>query len=247
MGFINKTRKFRAGKTKEFMDDFVTKDNCSECGGRRLKKESLNFKINDTSISELNSMSIKEFSLWMKNAEGGLDSRQRLIAKPILKEIKQRVDLMVNLGLDYLSLDRPLRTLSGGEAQRIRLATQVGTKLVGVLYILDEPSIGLHQRDNNKLINSLKELRDLGNTVIVVEHDRDMIMQADFIVDLGPGAGINGGEIVSEGTYKKIIKNSSLTSQYLKNEKKIEIPTKRRTGNGSFIEIKGARGNNLKN
>ena len=155
--------------------------------------------------------------------------------------------MIIDVGLVYLNLNRSARTLSGGEAQRIRLATQIGTQLTNVLYILDEPSIGLHQRDNQKLIDSLKKLRDIGNSVIVVEHDRDMIMQADFIVDLGPGAGINGGEIVSEGTYKKIIKNSSLTSQYLKNEKKIEIPTKRRTGNGNFIKIKGARGNNLKN
>ena len=246
VGFINKTRKFRAGKTKEFMDDFVTKDNCSECGGRRLKKESLNFKINDTSISELNSMSIKEFSLWMKNAEGGLDSRQRLIAKPILKEIKQRVDLMVNLGLDYLSLDRPLRTLSGGEAQRIRLATQVGTKLVGVLYILDEPSIGLHQRDNNKLINSLKELRDLGNTVIVVEHDRDMMTKADHIIDIGPGPGKEGGLIVAEGDPNNFSSNNSTTSKFLKREIDIIVPHKRRKGNGKSISLLGASGNNLK-
>ena len=246
VGFINKTRKFRAGKTKEFMDDFVTKDNCSECGGRRLKKESLNFKINDTSISELNSMSIKEFSLWMKNAEGGLDSRQRLIAKPILKEIKQRVDLMVNLGLYYLSLDRPLRTLSGGEAQRIRLATQVGTKLVGVLYILDEPSIGLHQRDNNKLINSLKELRDLGNTVIVVEHDRDMMTKADHIIDIGPGPGKEGGLVVAEGDPNNFSSNNSTTSKFLKREIDIIVPHKRRKGNGKSISLLGASGNNLK-
>jgi excinuclease ABC subunit A len=246
VGFINKTIKFRAGKTKEFMDDFVTKDNCSECGGKRLKKESLNFKINDTSISELNSMSIKEFSLWMKTVEGSLDSRQKLIAKPILKEIKQRVDLMVNLGLDYLSLDRPLRTLSGGEAQRIRLATQVGTKLVGVLYILDEPSIGLHQRDNNKLINSLKELRDLGNTVIVVEHDRDMMTKADHIIDIGPGPGKEGGLIVAEGDPNNFSSNNSTTSKFLNREIDIIVPHKRRKGNGKSISLLGASGNNLK-
>ena len=150
------------------MEEFITKKNCEDCGGKRLKRESLYFKINDKSIADLNEMDVKSFSLWLKSIENKLNSQQKIIAKPILKEINQRVDLLVNLGLDYLSMNRPLRTLSGGEAQRIRLATQVGTKLVGVLYILDEPSIGLHQRDNNKLINSLKELRDLGNTVIVV-------------------------------------------------------------------------------
>ena len=179
IGFINKTRKFRSSRVKDFMEDFITKKQCSECGGKRLKKESLFFKINNKSISDLNSMSIKNFKNWMHDVLTYLNKEQSIIAKPIIKEINQRIELLLNLGLDYLSLDRPLRTLSGGEAQRIRLATQIGTRLVGVLYILDEPSIGLHQRDNNKLIDSLKELRDLGNTIIVVEHDRDMMLNAD--------------------------------------------------------------------
>ena len=199
IGFINKTRKFRSSRVKDFMEDFITKKQCSECGGKRLKKESLFFKINNKSISDLNSMSIKKFKNWMHNVSTYLNKEQSIIAKPIIKEIHQRIELLLNLGLDYLSLDRPLRTLSGGEAQRIRLATQIGTRLVGVLYILDEPSIWLHQRDNNKLIDSLKELRDLGNTIIVVEHDRDMMLNADNIIDIGPGPGINGGVVVAEG------------------------------------------------
>ena len=198
-GFIKKTIRFRSGKSKDFMDDFITKSPCSECSGNRLKRESLYFKINNTSIAELNSMDIKKLRGWILSINKNLDSNQKVIAEPIIKEIRQRVDLMYNLGLEYLSLDRPLRTLSGGEAQRIRLATQIGTKLVGVLYILDEPSIGLHQRDNNKLIDSLKELRDLGNTVIVVEHDRDMMESADNIIDIGPGPGSGGGYVVAQG------------------------------------------------
>ena len=246
VGFINKTRKFRSGKSKDFMDDFVTKENCQICDGKRLKKESLHFKISNTSISELNSMSIKDFSYWINSIENHLDKKQKIIAKPIIKEIRQRVDLMVNLGLDYLSLDRPLRTLSGGEAQRIRLATQVGTKLVGVLYILDEPSIGLHQRDNNKLISSLKELRDLGNTVIVVEHDRDMMINADHIIDVGPGPGKEGGLIVADGSPNKFSNNNSTTSKFLNRELDIDVPSKRRKGNRKSIRLFGASGNNLK-
>ena len=228
------------------MDDFVTKENCQICDGKRLKKESLHFKISNTSISELNSMSIKDFSYWINSIETHLDKKQKIIAKPIIKEIRQRVDLMVNLGLDYLSLDRPLRTLSGGEAQRIRLATQVGTKLVGVLYILDEPSIGLHQRDNNKLIKSLKELRDLGNTVIVVEHDRDMMINADHIIDVGPGPGKEGGLIVADGSPNKFSNNNSTTSKFLNRELDIDVPSKRRKGNRKSIQLFGASGNNLK-
>jgi len=247
VGFIQKTRKFRAGKSKEFMDDFITKESCSECEGKRLKKDSLNFKINNSSISDLNSMSIKEFSLWIDEANGFFENNQKQIAEPILKEIKQRVELIINLGLDYLCLDRPLRTLSGGEAQRIRLATQVGTKLVGVLYILDEPSIGLHQRDNNKLINSLKKLRDLGNTVIVVEHDRDMMIKADHIIDIGPGPGKNGGIVVAQGKPKIFLNKNTTTSKFLNRKLDIGTPTYRREGNGKSINLYGANGNNLKN
>ena len=176
-----------------------------------------------------------------------MNKEQQIIAQPIIKEIKQRVELMYNLGLEYLSLDRPLRTLSGGEAQRIRLATQIGTKLVGVLYILDEPSIGLHQRDNNKLIDSLKELRDLGNTVIVVEHDRDMMECADNIIDIGPGPGLGGGVVVAQGKLSKFLKQDSITSKFLTRELDIDVPSKRRTGNGKTINIHGASGNNLRN
>ena len=244
-GFIRKTIKFRSGKTKDFMDDFITKTNCGACAGKRLRKESLHFKINDTSISDLNSMDIKKLRVWIGNVSKSLNDQQLIIAEPILKEINQRLDLMYNLGLEYLSLDRPLRTLSGGEAQRIRLATQIGTKLVGVLYILDEPSIGLHQRDNKKLIDSLKELRDLGNTVIVVEHDRDMMISADNIIDVGPGPGSEGGVIVAHGEPKDFLNQKSLTSRFLKRELDVPVPSLRREGNGKMINLIGANGNNL--
>ena len=244
-GFIKKTLKFRSGKTKDFMNDFISKTNCDSCSGQRLRKESLHFKINNTSISELNSMDIKKLRIWTKNIKKSLNDEQLIIAEPIIKEINQRLNLMYNLGLEYLSLDRPLRTLSGGEAQRIRLATQIGTKLVGVLYILDEPSIGLHQRDNNKLIHSLKELRDLGNTVIVVEHDRDMMNNADNIIDVGPGPGSEGGVIVAHGKPEAFLKKKSLTSKFLKRELDVPIPTVRREGNGKKINLIGANGNNL--
>ena len=246
-GFINKTRRFRSGKARASMEEFITKKNCKDCEGKRLKRESLYFKINDKSIADLNEMDVKSFSLWLKSIENKLNSQQKIISKPILKEINQRVDLLVNLGLDYLSMNRPLRTLSGGEAQRIRLATQVGTKLVGVLYILDEPSIGLHQRDNNKLINSLKELRDLGNTVIVVEHDRDMMINADHIIDVGPGPGSNGGIVVAEGNPKTFKLKESTTSKFLRRELDIVLPKVRRKLSSNKIKLFGAQGNNLKN
>ena len=246
-GFINKTRRFRSGKARASMVEFITKKNCEDCEGKRLKRESLYFKINDKSIADLNEMDVKSFSQWLKSIENKLNSQQKIIAKPILKEINQRIDLLVNLGLDYLSMNRPLRTLSGGEAQRIRLATQVGTKLVGVLYILDEPSIGLHQRDNNKLINSLKELRDLGNTVIVVEHDRDMMINADHIIDVGPGPGSNGGIVVAEGNPKTFKLKESITSKFLRRELDIVLPKVRRKLSNNKIKLFGAQGNNLKN
>ena len=246
-GFINKTIRFRSGKAKDFMDDFITKSICETCSGKRLRKESLYFKINEASISDLNSMDIKKLRNWIFSLDGNLDKNQQIIAEPIVKEIKQRVELMYNLGLEYLSLDRPLRTLSGGEAQRIRLATQIGTKLVGVLYILDEPSIGLHQRDNNKLIDSLKELRDLGNTVIVVEHDREMMENADNIIDIGPGPGSDGGYVVAQGDPSNFLNSKSLTSNYLSRKLNISIPEIRRSGNGKFLNLNGAKGNNLMN
>ena len=246
-GFIKKTLKFRSGKTKDFMTDFITESNCDTCSGKRLKKESLFFKINDTSISDLNSMDIKGLRNWLSSVEQFLTKEQKIIAEPIIKEIKQRVELMYNLGLEYLSLDRPLRTLSGGEAQRIRLATQIGSGLTGVLYVLDEPSIGLHQSDNKKLIETLLRLRDLGNTVLVVEHDEETMKSSDHLIDIGWGAGEQGGEIVAEGNWKKVSGNlKSVTGQYLSGKQKVPYPSVRRKSNGAKITVRGAKENNLK-
>ncbi|MCS6823041.1 MAG: excinuclease ABC subunit UvrA [Cytophagaceae bacterium] len=231
----------------ELLSNFMVTRTCRECGGYRLKKESLHFKIDGKNISELAQMDIAELYRWFEGIEERLSERQNIIAAEILKEIRKRLRFLLDIGLDYLTLDRPLRALSGGESQRIRLATQIGTQLVGVLYILDEPSIGLHQRDNMKLIEALKSLRDLGNTVIVVEHDKDMMLHADYIIDIGPGAGIHGGRIVAQGP-PEVFKNSdSLTARYLKGVEKIEIPAQRRKGNGNYLTLKGAKGNNLKN
>ena len=228
---------------KGFMDEVV----CSSCEGNRLKKESLHFKINNKSISDLAKLDINELAEWFKNLDTKLSERQLIIATEILKEIKTRIQFLLDVGLDYLTLDRTSKSLSGGEAQRIRLATQIGSQLVGVLYILDEPSIGLHQRDNQKLIDSLVKLRDIGNSVLVVEHDKDMIEHADFVFDIGPGAGVHGGEIVSEGTYQEIKEHPTLTADYLGGRRQIEVPKNRRKGNGKSIKITGASGNNLKN
>ncbi|MEN8858435.1 MAG: excinuclease ABC subunit UvrA [Flavobacteriaceae bacterium] len=228
---------------KGFMDEVT----CSSCKGNRLKKESLHFKINDKNISDLAKLDINELTNWFENLEENLSKKQLIIAAEILKEIRTRIQFLLDVGLDYLALDRTSKSLSGGEAQRIRLATQIGSQLVGVLYILDEPSIGLHQRDNQKLIDSLVKLRDIGNSVLVVEHDKDMIEHADFVFDIGPGAGIHGGEIVSEGTFKQIINHNTLTADYLSGRKQIEVPKTRRVGNGKYIKITGASGNNLKN
>ena len=228
---------------KGFMDEVV----CSSCEGNRLKKESLHFKINNKSISDLAKLDINELAEWFKNLDTKLSERQLIIATEILKEIKTRIQFLLDVGLDYLTLDRTSKSLSGGEAQRIRLATQIGSQLVGVLYILDEPSIGLHQRDNQKLIDSLVKLRDIGNSVLVVEHDKDMIEHADFVFDIGPGAGVHGGEIVSEGTYQEIKEHSTLTADYLGGRRQIDVPKSRRKGNGKSIKITGATGNNLKN
>ncbi|MDG1980991.1 MAG: excinuclease ABC subunit UvrA [Flavobacteriaceae bacterium] len=228
---------------KGFMDEVI----CSSCEGNRLKKESLHFKINNKSISDLAKLDINELAEWFKNLDTKLSERQLIIATEILKEIKTRIQFLLDVGLDYLTLDRTSKSLSGGEAQRIRLATQIGSQLVGVLYILDEPSIGLHQRDNQKLIDSLVKLRDIGNSVLVVEHDKDMIEHADFVFDIGPGAGVHGGEIVSEGTYQEIKEHSTLTADYLGGRRQIDVPKSRRKGNGKSIKITGATGNNLKN
>jgi excinuclease ABC subunit A len=227
---------------KGFMDEVT----CSTCEGKRLKKESLHFKINEKSISDLAKLDINELAEWFYNLDAKLSERQLTIASEILKEIKTRIQFLLDVGLDYLTIDRTSKSLSGGEAQRIRLATQIGSQLVGVLYILDEPSIGLHQRDNQKLIDSLVKLRDIGNSVLVVEHDKDMIEHADFVFDIGPGAGVHGGEIVSEGTYQEIKEHSTLTADYLGGRREIEVPKNRRKGNGKSIKITGASGNNLK-
>ena len=228
---------------KEYMD----KISCPECNGSRLRKESLYFKVSGKNISELAEMDVLELAEWFSQVEKSLSVNQLKIAQEIIKEVRTRLQFLVDVGLTYLALNRSSKSLSGGEAQRIRLATQIGSQLVGVLYILDEPSIGLHQRDNAKLIASLVALKKLGNSVIVVEHDKDMIQQADYVIDIGPGAGKHGGEIVSEGTPLDILKHSTLTSDYLSGLKEITIPTKRRKGNGKTLQLKGANGNNLKN
>jgi len=228
---------------KGFMDEVT----CSTCEGKRLKKESLHFKIDNKNISDLAKLDINELAEWFHNLDAKLSERQLIIASEILKEIKTRIQFLLDVGLDYLTIDRTSKSLSGGEAQRIRLATQIGSQLVGVLYILDEPSIGLHQRDNQKLIDSLVKLRDIGNSVLVVEHDKDMIEHADFVFDIGPGAGVHGGEIVSEGTFQEIKEHPTLTADYLGGRRQIEVPKNRRKGNGKSIKITGASGNNLKN
>lgn len=231
---------------QKWADQFLTVCQCPECKGQRLNRESLSYRIWDKNISEVADMDIAELRTWLGEAQQHMSDRQRRIADEIIKEIVTRIDFMLDVGLDYLSLNRQSATLSGGESQRIRLATQIGSQLVNVLYILDEPSIGLHQRDNDRLINSLKELRDLGNTVIVVEHDKDMMLNADYIVDIGPKAGRNGGQIVFQGTPEEMLKQHTITSQYLNGEMKIEVPEERRKGNGKSITIHGACGNNLK-
>lgn len=228
--------------SKEYMDKVI----CPECEGSRLKKEALYFKINEKNISDLAYLDISDLFAWFHGLEKDLSEKQLLIAEEVIKEIRTRLQFLLDVGLTYLNLNRGSKSLSGGEAQRIRLATQIGSQLVGVLYILDEPSIGLHQRDNEKLINSLESLRDIGNTVIVVEHDKDMIERADHVIDIGPRAGKHGGEIISEGTPAELMKHNTLTADYLSGKKEIPVPKERRKGNGKKIELKGATGNNLK-
>lgn len=232
---------------QKWADQFLAVCKCPECQGMRLNKESLSYRVWDKNISELANMDIKAFMLWLDEAEKHLDERQKAIATEILKEIRTRIKFLLDVGLDYLSLNRQSATLSGGESQRIRLATQIGSQLVNVLYILDEPSIGLHQRDNERLIRSLKDLRDIGNTVVVVEHDKDMMLSADYIIDIGPMAGRKGGEVVFQGTPKDMLKTHTITAEYLNGIRTIAVPKERRKGNGKFITIRGAKGNNLKN
>ena len=231
---------------QKWAEQFSVVTVCPECGGTRLNREALCYRIDGKNIAEVAQMDISELYEWVNQVEERLDSRQQQIAVEILKEIRSRLHFLLDVGLDYLSLNRPSASLSGGESQRIRLATQIGSELVNVLYILDEPSIGLHQRDNVRLIHSLKELRDAGNSVIVVEHDKDMMLQADYVVDMGPKAGRLGGEVVFEGTPEEMLKQQTLTSSYLNGSRQIAVPTVRRPGNGHWLTLRGARGNNLK-
>lgn len=242
-------RQFEENKSRavsRWATSFMNKVTCSSCMGSRLKKESLYFKIDDKSIADIAQMDLESVYKWTITLEKKLSNNQKIIAKEVLKEINTRLKFLLDVGLTYLSLNRSAKTLSGGEAQRIRLATQIGSQLVNVLYILDEPSIGLHQRDNDKLITSLKELRDIGNSIIVVEHDKEIMLESDYIIDIGPKAGLHGGEIVSEGNPKQFVKNNTETANFLSEKIAIEVPKNRREGNGEFIELKGASGNNLK-
>jgi len=247
INFLRKQMDSDSDAIRSWIQEYTQTSTCPECHGLRLKKESLHIKIDNKNIGELSQLNIAALADWFTNLEDRLTERQNLIARELLKEIRKRIGFLLDVGLDYLSLHRSVRTLSGGESQRIRLATQIGTQLVGVLYIMDEPSIGLHQRDNEKLIAALKNLRDIGNSVIVVEHDKDMIMHADHVLDIGPGAGIHGGNIVAAGSPKDIFNSGSLTSQYLSGARHIEIPKEKRPGNDKVLTLKGATGHNLKN
>ncbi|WP_313368358.1 excinuclease ABC subunit UvrA [Sphingobacterium mizutaii] len=229
------------------LDEFRTQVVCPECHGARLKKESLHIKVSDKNISELAEMDIVALNEWFDGVENKLSDRQNIIAVEIIKEIKTRIGFLLDVGLNYLTLNRSSKSLSGGEAQRIRLATQIGSQLVNVLYILDEPSIGLHQRDNERLINALKNLRDIGNSILVVEHDKDMILHSDYVIDMGPAAGVHGGKVVAQGTPKQLMKENTLTTDYLNGTREIKIPEERRKGNGHTLTLKGATGHNLKN
>lgn len=232
---------------RDWVQKYMTLKTCPTCNGARLKKESLWFKIDEKNIAELSEKNLNKLFQWFSDIEERLSNKQNIIAKDILKEIRERLKFLLDVGLTYLTLNRPTRTLSGGESQRIRLATQIGSQLQGITYILDEPSIGLHQRDNHRLIDALQNLRDIGNSVLVVEHDKDIMLAADHLVDIGPKAGKHGGEIVAAGTPQQILQSNSETSQYLSGKKNIDVPKERRKGNGKFLELKGVMGNNLKN
>jgi excinuclease ABC subunit A len=231
---------------KSWVEKFMELSTCTTCNGARLKQESLWFKVDEKNISELGNLNLDKLMLWFTDVEKRLNNKQNAIAKDILKEIRERIQFLLDVGLTYLSLSRPSKTLSGGESQRIRLATQIGSQLQGITYILDEPSIGLHQRDNHRLIEALKNLRDIGNSVLVVEHDKDIMLASDYLVDIGPKAGKHGGQIVAQGTPQQVLASNSDTAQYLSGKKKIAVPAERRKGNGKLIELKGVSGNNLK-
>ena len=247
VNFLKRQQESGSEKTQDWLKDFMIIKKCPDCDGYRLKKESLHFRIADKHIGQLAQMDITELEAWFADVEKRMSNRQQQIGVEVLKEIRKRVGFLTQIGLTYLTLDRPMKSLSGGEAQRIRLATQIGTQLVGVLYIMDEPSIGLHQRDNEKLIQALKDLRDLGNSVLVVEHDKDMMLASDYLLDIGPGAGRHGGNVVGAGTPAEFLKLKTPTAAYLNGALEIAIPSVRRKGNGLTIELKGATGNNLKN
>jgi len=232
---------------RDWVTQFMTLQTCGSCNGARLKKESLWFKVEDRNIAELSELNLDNLAAWFDGLELRISNRQAAIGKDVLKEIRERLQFLLNVGLTYLTLNRSSKSLSGGESQRIRLATQIGSQLQGITYILDEPSIGLHQRDNHRLIDALKNLRDVGNSVLVVEHDKDIMLAADHLIDVGPQAGKHGGTIVSAGTPKQVLASGSDTAKYLNGEKKIAIPAERRKGNGKFIELKGSTGNNLQN
>ncbi|PAC32963.1 excinuclease ABC subunit UvrA [Flectobacillus sp. BAB-3569] len=247
INFLKRQQESGSDKIQEWLKDFMMIRTCPDCNGARLKKEALFFKIDNKNIAELAQLDVSDLAKWFEGLEERMSERQNVIGREVLKEIRKRIGFLTGIGLEYLTLNRPLRTLSGGEAQRIRLATQIGTQLTNVLYIMDEPSIGLHQRDNVKLIQALKDLRDLGNSILVVEHDKDMMLESDYIVDIGPGAGRHGGSIVGQGTPEEFLKNNSTTAKFLSGETNIEVPKQRRKGNGNTLVIKGASGNNLKN
>ena len=250
-GIINALKRWFSGGTtdslREWVEKFMELRTCETCGGARLRKESLWFRVGEKNIAELSAMNLNRLVDWFGGVEKKLNNKQNIIAKDILKEIRERLQFLSDVGLTYLTLNRSSRTLSGGESQRIRLATQIGSQLQGITYILDEPSIGLHQRDNQQLIQALKNLRDIGNSVLVVEHDKDIMMAADYLVDIGPKAGFHGGRIVAQGRPPALLKLDTLTSSYLNGHRRIEVPAERRKGNGKFLELKGAKGNNLKN
>jgi excinuclease ABC subunit A len=249
-GIVNMLNRWFASSSSESLRDWVEKfmmlKNCSMCAGSRLKKESLWFKVNERNIAELSQLDLDKLQDWFTSIEESLSKKQNTIAKDILKEIRERLQFLLDVGLTYLTLNRPSKTLSGGESQRIRLATQIGSQLQGITYILDEPSIGLHQRDNQQLIHALKNLRDIGNSVLVVEHDKDIMLASDHLIDVGPRAGKHGGQIVAQGVPEQVLQTRSETSQYLSKEKNIEVPKERRIGNGKKLELKGVKGNNLR-
>lgn len=248
-GIVNTLYRYYNDTTSDYIrgwsESFMTMDTCPECEGNRLKKESLWFKVTDYNIAELGNFSLKALAGIFENIEEKLTKKEQTIAKDILKEIKERISFLLDVGLHYLSINRPSKSLSGGESQRIRLATQIGSKLIGITYILDEPSIGLHQRDNQQLIGAMQQIRDMGNSVLVVEHDKDIMLAADYLIDMGPGAGIHGGLIVAAGTPKEVLKSNTTTAAYLNNKLKIAIPEVRRPGNGNWLTLEGATGNNL--